>query len=490
MRETLITTVRRTLMISVIASICLSSGCARLSYDLHHSFGEIHDFLGHDGWDYYHSPETGQIVPKHHQICPVGEPAFYGYHGTCWRKWPHGWVPCPIIEEEIVEVIEEVPVIPPPTAVDPAELIDDPAPPPAPTGMLVPPGNRSVLIPPTKNHVPPAAEKPPTPRVEAKQTGNRTAQPMASASPSKNRSGGTNETPQASKSPLPVRSISEPIQVNTASQQSSATQHAAIAAKDYEPVRAARAPASPKPARRMAGSQESKSKDSKFAIASLEDKLTAAIRRVHSIRPFESKPQDQASMSTAQERTEDSSLSQTRIAPQGPHIALAARSRPESAPRVAKQLSTGKSDTLNPLVLQAMERGGARSRSNSHQQAKVPAVELANLLGRSPSQRGTSSPMVPSPQVSKANLFRPSNGKTERDARQAKRTPANANQLDDLLSSDSPLEEQSTAETVNTRPQPPSQHQPREVVRLADKPPTVPRRSVDSKRPIVKFVDH
>ncbi len=42
-----------------MAALLLVSGCARLTYDVHHAMREIREFTGNDGWCYYHSPETG-----------------------------------------------------------------------------------------------------------------------------------------------------------------------------------------------------------------------------------------------------------------------------------------------------------------------------------------------------------------------------------------------------------------------------------------------
>ncbi|MHC4404622.1 MAG: hypothetical protein ACYTG0_33635 [Planctomycetota bacterium] len=33
-------------------------------------------------------------LPKHDQVC-VSHPAYFGYHATCWNKWPEGWIGCP-----------------------------------------------------------------------------------------------------------------------------------------------------------------------------------------------------------------------------------------------------------------------------------------------------------------------------------------------------------------------------------------------------------
>jgi len=32
-------------------------------------------------------------VPEHHEVCR-SNPAFYGYHSTCWLRWPDGWAEC------------------------------------------------------------------------------------------------------------------------------------------------------------------------------------------------------------------------------------------------------------------------------------------------------------------------------------------------------------------------------------------------------------
>ena len=84
----------------------LATGCATVKYDLHHAKSELHELSGHNNWPFYHSPHTGEIVPKHssHGVdCyEYYEPPFYGYNATCWRRWPAGWVGCPMVEEEII----------------------------------------------------------------------------------------------------------------------------------------------------------------------------------------------------------------------------------------------------------------------------------------------------------------------------------------------------------------------------------------------------
>jgi hypothetical protein len=119
-------------------------GCARICYDVRHACREVNDYFGHDPWCYYHSPETGEIVTKHkHHCCPgMAEPPFYGFHGTCWRKWPEGWINCPIIEEEIVtiEPVGESVVVPPQPHPPQSDSIAPPAPPvAAPPGAIFPP---------------------------------------------------------------------------------------------------------------------------------------------------------------------------------------------------------------------------------------------------------------------------------------------------------------------------------------------------------------
>ena len=89
-----------------IALLLLASGCANIKYDVHHAKSEMNELSGHNGWPFYHSPQTGEIVPKHpkhHPECyEYYEPPFFGYNATCWRRWPAGWVGCPIVEEEII----------------------------------------------------------------------------------------------------------------------------------------------------------------------------------------------------------------------------------------------------------------------------------------------------------------------------------------------------------------------------------------------------
>ena len=77
--------------------------------------------------------------------CPTEfvEPPFFGYHDTCWRRWPQGWEPCPV---EPVAEVEEIkpesssPESPTPSPSDRPEDASSPPPTPAkePDSVIVP----------------------------------------------------------------------------------------------------------------------------------------------------------------------------------------------------------------------------------------------------------------------------------------------------------------------------------------------------------------
>lgn len=107
---------RERLFALILASLLLSAGgCAHVTYHVDHAVQEGREILGMERWPYYHSRATGEIVPKRlaatHGVSHV-EPAFYGYHATCWRPWPGGWCGCPVVREEYF--LEEAPAEPQP----------------------------------------------------------------------------------------------------------------------------------------------------------------------------------------------------------------------------------------------------------------------------------------------------------------------------------------------------------------------------------------
>lgn len=85
---------------SIVASLLLiaaSAGCAHV--DVHwkhywHGHSLVADLSEKHDSRYYHCPHCGQIVPREgFYKCPrcLSPAAFYGYHPTCWRQFPHGW---------------------------------------------------------------------------------------------------------------------------------------------------------------------------------------------------------------------------------------------------------------------------------------------------------------------------------------------------------------------------------------------------------------
>lgn len=77
-----------------IAAIALStSGCARVYHAVHYNC--VSRILHEKPATYYHSEQTGRIIPK--DCCPIrGELPCYGYEPTCWHQWPADCQKCPL----------------------------------------------------------------------------------------------------------------------------------------------------------------------------------------------------------------------------------------------------------------------------------------------------------------------------------------------------------------------------------------------------------
>ena len=74
--------------------LCTSVGCVSWRHRI-----QQYCWVGmpapHDNQDaYYHSPHSGQIIPKE-GFTACGQcqqvPSYHGYEATCWRQWPEGW---------------------------------------------------------------------------------------------------------------------------------------------------------------------------------------------------------------------------------------------------------------------------------------------------------------------------------------------------------------------------------------------------------------
>ncbi len=107
--------------------------------------------------------------------CPTEfiEPPFFGYHDTCWRRWPQGWEPCPVEPVAEVEEVEPESLQPESPSPSPSDRSEDsssatPTPAKEPDSVIVPATPKEA--PTTKPASPKGAEapvvQPPTPRVE------------------------------------------------------------------------------------------------------------------------------------------------------------------------------------------------------------------------------------------------------------------------------------------------------------------------------------
>lgn len=127
---------KQTAFAALLASSVLLGGCAKVYHMVH--YNPLAEAVQEHQLSYYHSPQTGRIIPKeHHPVCPVELPCF-GYEPTCWYRWPGECVKCPVPGETIIsdlpfgsgtvveEVIEEKIDQPMPEA---AEVPPEPAPP-------------------------------------------------------------------------------------------------------------------------------------------------------------------------------------------------------------------------------------------------------------------------------------------------------------------------------------------------------------------------
>jgi hypothetical protein len=91
-----ISTQRRTMfLIAAMVFMCGGLGCSHLPKSIK---------VPHIGWP------AASAAPCPTGVC-VTTPMFHGYHATCWRRWPDGWVGCP--EQQLpVESIPRGPAMP------------------------------------------------------------------------------------------------------------------------------------------------------------------------------------------------------------------------------------------------------------------------------------------------------------------------------------------------------------------------------------------
>ncbi len=122
--------------------------------------------------------------------CPTEfiEPPFFGYHDTCWRRWPQGWEPCPV--EPVAEVEEVEPessstesATPSPSDRPEDSSSDTPTPAKEPDSVIVPatpketPKTKTAPSQPPKKETP--APKPKASKVDAPKT--ETPKPAATS---------------------------------------------------------------------------------------------------------------------------------------------------------------------------------------------------------------------------------------------------------------------------------------------------------------------
>lgn len=100
-----------------------SLGCTHFCYEVGYTGRRIAEHTGHDDWQYYHSPKSGEIVAKrHHRLCGQWcEPPFFGYEPTCWSQWPEGYMGCPpMLEQPEVQAPQDNAPVPQAPPADPA----------------------------------------------------------------------------------------------------------------------------------------------------------------------------------------------------------------------------------------------------------------------------------------------------------------------------------------------------------------------------------
>ena len=109
----------------VTVGIVSTTGCAGAYHALHYNClsRALHDHTK----SYYHSEQTGRIIPKDCNYCP-SEPPCHGYEPTCWRRWPAECEKCPVADgyENGHIIIHEEEIVPTPAS-ESAEAQNDSA---------------------------------------------------------------------------------------------------------------------------------------------------------------------------------------------------------------------------------------------------------------------------------------------------------------------------------------------------------------------------
>ncbi len=139
--------------------------------------------------------------------CPTEfvEPPFFGYHDTCWRRWPEGWTPCPV-EPQSQEATEES-VVPAPAQPSPSDLPRDENASPEgdnkPTDSVIVPAKpeRDAEKPAAPASKPQAAKERPKPAPKTNAVPKKTAEPKKEA-PAPKPENNTKKTPQSPMLPM------------------------------------------------------------------------------------------------------------------------------------------------------------------------------------------------------------------------------------------------------------------------------------------------
>ncbi|HHK42699.1 MAG TPA: hypothetical protein ENJ50_09805, partial [Planctomycetaceae bacterium] len=124
--------------------------------------------------------------------CPTEfiEPPFFGYHDTCWRRWPQGWEPCPVEPVAEVEEVEPEPSSPESSTPSPSDRPEDsssetPTPAKEPDSVIVPATPKETPKTKAAPSQPPKKETPTSKPKASQGDAPKTETPKPPAAPSK-----------------------------------------------------------------------------------------------------------------------------------------------------------------------------------------------------------------------------------------------------------------------------------------------------------------
>jgi hypothetical protein len=90
---------RRATVTGLLVALAGVAGCAPLYHLTHYQYPFA--ALENRHRSYYHSPQTGKIIPK--PGCqPFAEPPCFGYESTCWQRWPEYCPACPVAGDMVL----------------------------------------------------------------------------------------------------------------------------------------------------------------------------------------------------------------------------------------------------------------------------------------------------------------------------------------------------------------------------------------------------